>query len=258
MNSQQPLLLSPEPGQSGSGLRAPRCVALVPAAGSGSRFGATVPKQYSPVLGQPMIRLSVSTLLAHPAISAVYVVASADDALMPQALPAHPKLRLLNCGGLTRQESVQNGLQAMADESADAWVLVHDAARPGLTASMIDRLLAVCLDHPVGGLLAMPVSDTLKRARDEDIRNGSQTPLVTETVPRKGLWAAQTPQMFRRGNLLKALRSAAKQGLEITDEASAMEAAGLQPLLVMGSLRNWKVTYATDLKMVETLMTLDI
>jgi 2-C-methyl-D-erythritol 4-phosphate cytidylyltransferase len=217
-----------------------------------------VPKQYLPVLGQPMIRLSVSTFLAHPLIDAVYVVASPDDTRVVEALPAHPKLRILACGGRSRQDSVLNGLSAMEEEPDNTWVLVHDAARPGLTSGMLDRLMAVCMDHPVGGLLAMPVSDTLKRAREEDIRDGSQTPLITATVPRKGLWAAQTPQMFRRGDLTRALQHASRQLVEVTDEASAMEASGLQPCMVMGSLRNWKVTFATDLKMVETLMQLDI
>ncbi len=256
MYQRRPVLQSPE---TGAGMpRSPRCVALVPAAGSGSRFGAAVPKQYLPVLGQPMIRLSVATFLAHPQIAAVYVVASPDDTRVIEALPADPKLRILPCGGRTRQESVLNGLNAMELEGEDAWVLVHDAARPGLTAGMLDRLMAICMDHPVGGILAMPVSDTLKRAREQDIRDGSQTPLITGTVPRKGLWSAQTPQMFRRGDLARALQQASQQLLEVTDEASAIEAMGLQPCMVMGSLRNWKVTFATDLKMVETLMQLDI
>jgi 2-C-methyl-D-erythritol 4-phosphate cytidylyltransferase len=233
-------------------------VALVPAAGSGSRFGASQPKQLSTLLGQPMIVLSVSTLLEHPALSAVYVVLAHDDDRIEAVLPAHDKLRILQCGGRTRQESVLNGLQAMQDEDEQPWVLVHDAARPGLTHAMLDRLIAVCSGHAVGGLLAMPVSDTLKRARQADIHQGSQTPEIQETVSRKGLWAAQTPQMFRRNDLLKALRHAAEHSMDVTDEASAIEAMGKQPVLVMGSLRNWKVTYATDLKMVETLIQLDI
>ncbi len=248
-------------GQSGRESEAPklqRIVALVPAAGSGSRFGASQPKQLSTVLGVPMITLSVNILLEHPAVQAVYVVLAQQDTTTESVLPAHPKLQTLKVGGNSRQASVCNGLEAIISREEGAWVMVHDAARPGLTHAMLDRLIAIAIDHPVGGILAMPVSDTLKRACVEDIREGSQTPNIEKTISRAGLWAAQTPQMFRCPDLLRALKKAQESATEVTDEASAMEAIGLQPCLVMGSLRNWKVTYATDLKMVETLMRLDI
>jgi 2-C-methyl-D-erythritol 4-phosphate cytidylyltransferase len=238
--------------------KGPRFIALVPAAGSGSRFGASQPKQLSSILGKPMIQLSVTTLLEHPALQAVYVVLAPQDAVVESVLPQHAKLRILKVGGSTRQASVCNGLEALADQEDGAWVLVHDAARPGLTHAMLDRLIAIAADHPVGGILALPVSDTLKRANADDLRDGSQTPDIEKTISRAGLWAAQTPQMFRYSDLLRALKKANESGIDVTDEASAMEAIGLQPCLVMGSLRNWKVTYATDLKMVETLMKLDI
>lgn len=231
--------------------------ALVPAAGSGSRMGAqheqAMPKQYLPLAGQPMIRHALATLCAIPAIMNVFVVLAPDDAFWPAAQMAAlgPKLRILRCGGETRAQSVVNGLRAMASELGDAgeaggigndWVLVHDAARPCLTVAMVERLITEVGEDDAGGLLAMPVADTLKRAREGGY--------VLETVPRDGLWQAQTPQMFRHRLLLDALDFAPR----VTDEASAMEALGLSPRLVSADVSNLKVTYPLDLQLAEWIL----
>lgn len=226
-----------------------RYYAIVPAAGSGSRFGAETPKQYLPLLGQPLIWHTLVALCRHPRIDRVWVVISPDDAWWQQAewqelwLALGPKLEVLACGGATRAESVANGLQAASTAIGDEdWVLVHDAARPCLSATMLDRLMGELADDPVGGLLAVPVADTLKRA------DASQ--VVLETLPRDGLWQAQTPQMFRYGPLQAALARCR----EVTDEAGAMEAAGYRPRLVKSEATNLKVTYPADLGLAEWIL----
>ncbi len=217
----------------------PSFVALIPAAGVGARMGATLPKQYAKLAGKPMLQHVMETFVAAPQIDHVYVVVSADDAYIDD-LPTLPRTTILRCGGATRQASVTNGLAAMADQlEADDWVLVHDAARPGLTVELIDKLVLFVKDDPVGGLLAMPVVDTIKRS------NGHGR--SEQTVARDLLWAAQTPQMFRHKPLLDALRSVN----DITDEASAIEALGLHPKLVEGSARNFKVTLPEDMQVAE-------
>ncbi len=217
----------------------PSYIALIPAAGVGARLGAAVPKQYAKLAGKPMLQHVMETFVASAQIDHVYVVVSADDAYIAD-LPVLPRTTVLRCGGATRQASVTNGLAAIADQVApDDWVLVHDAARPGLTVELIARLVAFVKDDAVGGLLAMPVVDTIKRS------NGHGR--SEQTVSRDLLWAAQTPQMFRHRPLLEALRSAT----DITDEASAMEARGLHPKLVEGSARNFKVTLPEDLQAAE-------
>lgn len=226
-----------------------RYYAIVPAAGSGSRFGAETPKQYLPLLGQPLIWHTLAALCRHPRIDRVWVVISPDDAWWQQAewqglwLALGPKLEVSACGGATRAESVANGLQAASTAIGDEdWVLVHDAARPCLSATMLDRLIAELADDPVGGLLAVPVADTLKRADANQV--------VLETLPRDGLWQAQTPQMFRYGTLQAALARCR----EVTDEAGAMEAAGYRPRLVKGEATNLKVTYPADLGLAEWIL----
>lgn len=226
-----------------------RYYAIVPAAGSGSRFGAETPKQYLPLLGQPLIWHTLDVLCRHPRIDRVWVVISPDDAWWQQAewqelwLALGPKLEVLACGGASRAESVANGLQAASTAIAEEdWVLVHDAARPCLSRTMLDRLMDELDDDPVGGLLAVPVADTLKRA---DARQ-----VVLETLPRDDLWQAQTPQMFRYGGLQAALA----QCQAVTDEAGAMEAAGHRPRLVKGEATNLKVTYPADLGLAEWIL----
>ncbi len=223
----------------------PRHFAIVPAAGSGSRFGAEKPKQYLELLGRPLIYHTLAALTAHPAIERVWVVLAPDDDWWSSYdwSPLGPKLETVRCGGATRAESVANGLQAAAMVAAeDDWVLVHDAARPCLSAAMLDALVAELADDPVGGILAIPVADTLKRA------DAAQR--VAATEPRDGLWQAQTPQMFRYGQLEKSL----KNEISVTDEAGAIEAAGLKPKLVRGDATNLKVTYPADLALAAMIL----
>ncbi|RJX32822.1 MAG: 2-C-methyl-D-erythritol 4-phosphate cytidylyltransferase [Oxalobacter sp.] len=220
-------------------MKSPRYFALIPAAGVGARMGADLPKQYLPIGGKPMISHALASFLAHPDIARVFVVVSENDDWIDKLL-AQDRLAVtvLRCGGATRRDSVLNGLRAMREQVApEDWVLVHDAARPGITPELIGKLMTVVGDDPVGGLLAMPVTDTVKR--DE---NGRMT-----TVPRDGLWLAQTPQMFRYASLRRALQLIP----EVTDEASAMEAVGLTPKLVEGHVRNSKVTRPADKALVE-------
>lgn len=218
-------------------------IVLIPAAGSGSRMGAQLPKQYLPLLGKPLIHHTLSLFCAHPAIAQVIVVLSPDDTCWTDT--GDGKVRVLRCGGETRAATVLNGLEAMADEVATGdWVLVHDAARPCLSRELLDRMLDELADDPVGGLLAVPVADTLKRA-DNDGR-------VARTEPREGLWRAQTPQMFRYGLLRQALQS---MGTDTpTDEAQAVESLGLAPRLIAGDGHNLKVTYPEDLVMAELIL----
>jgi 2-C-methyl-D-erythritol 4-phosphate cytidylyltransferase len=216
---------------------------LIPAAGSGSRMGAELPKQYLPLLGRPLIHHTLSVFCAHPAIDRVVVVLGRDDAHWTGF--DHGKVEVLHCGGQTRAETVLNGLNAMAGDVADDdWVLVHDAARPCLARELLDRLLVELEDDEIGGLLAVPVADTLKREG-----NGGR---VDHTEPREGLWRAQTPQMFRYGLLCKALQAMGVQAP--TDEAQAVEFLGYAPKLVLGDGHNLKVTYPEDLVMAELIL----
>jgi 2-C-methyl-D-erythritol 4-phosphate cytidylyltransferase len=220
------------------------CFALVPAAGGGSRMGAERPKQYLPLAGRPLIYHALATLCAVPAIERVYVVLAPDDGYWRDDDVAElaPKLCVLRCGGATRADSVGNGLKAMAGAVAgDDWVLVHDAARACLTVAHVEALIRAVADDPVGGILAVPVADTLKRA----VRGRSAA-----TVPRDGLWQAQTPQMFRHALLREALEFAPA----VTDEAGAVESLGLQPRLVAGDATNFKITYPLDLQLAEIML----
>ncbi len=217
----------------------PSFIALIPAAGVGARMGASIPKQYAPLAGKPMLQHVLDTFSAARQIDQVYLVVSEADAYI-DALPLPPRCTVLRCGGDTRQASVTNGLRAIASQvAADDWILVHDAARPGLTVALIDKLIAFVRDDEVGGLLAVPVVDTIKQS------NGHGR--SERTVSRELLWAAQTPQMFRHRLLLDALERAQ----DMTDEASAIEALGLHPKLVEGSARNFKVTLPEDLAIAE-------
>lgn len=223
----------------------PRHYAIVPAAGSGSRFGGEKPKQYLDLLGRPLIYHTLAALTACPDIERVWVVLAPDDHWWPQydwsGLGA--KLETVRCGGATRAESVSNGLQAAAMVAADDdWILVHDAARPCLSAAMLEALFEELADDPVGGILAVPVADTLKRADAEQ--------RVAATEAREGLWQAQTPQMFRYGQLQKSLENE----ISVTDEAGAIEAMGLKPKLVRGDSTNLKVTWPADLALAAMIL----
>lgn len=227
----------------------PDYYALIPAAGSGSRMGGLAPKQYLPLNGKPMIHYAVARLCASPQIAGVYVVLAPDDEMWEKYdwSSFAPKLSVLRCGGAERFESVCNGLEAIRQEvHPDDWVLVHDAARPCLSAELLNKLLDEVGDDTFGGLLAVPVADTLKRA-DGECR-------AVRTEPRTGLWQAQTPQMFRFGLLLRALSLLMGEGAIVTDEAQAVERMGFDAKLVASDSTNFKVTYPSDLKMAEWLL----
>ena len=215
-----------------------RFFALVPAAGSGSRMGAERPKQYLELAGRPMLWHALQTLTSVSRIKQVYVVLSPEDEWWDSFdwTDLAARLRVLRVGGAARAESVGHALAALeAELAAEDWVLVHDAARACLTESQVDGLIDVLKDDPVGGLLAQPVADTLKRSSPDG--------RVEATVSREAMWQAQTPQMFRLGLLRKALQ--ASPG--VTDEAGAVEALGLSPRLVATDASNFKVTYPQDL-----------
>ena len=219
-----------------------RHIALIPAAGVGARMEANSPKQYLHIAGKPMLRHALDAFLSSPLIAHTYVVVSVDDGWIDGVIPAHG-VTVLRCGGATRMESILNGLEALQDVlQGHDQVLVHDAARPGLTPALIAKLIAEVGDHPAGGLLALPVVDTVKRA--------GQGSVSAATVPRDGLWLAQTPQMFSYALLRRAL-SEASDPAAITDDASAVEALGLSPKLVEGHPRNLKVTLPRDIQTAE-------
>lgn len=219
-----------------------RCWAVMPAAGVGSRMGGAVPKQYLPLNGRPVIEHGLQRLLAHPAIEQVFVVISAaDDRWAHSDFSSHPRIRQV-AGGNERCHSVLNALRALRQVAGpEDWVLTHDAARPCLRAVDIDRLLEELSGDSVGGVLAIPLHDTIKQC-DDACR-------VVETLPREHLWRALTPQMFRLSRLQSALEHALTAGLVVTDESSAMELAGYQPRLVQGQSDNIKITQPGDLEL---------
>jgi len=220
----------------------PRYWAIVPAAGSGTRVGADLPKQYLPVNGRTIIEHTCARLSGVEKLSGIVVVVAPGDPHWPaQRVPASPPVMSVE-GGAERHLSVLNGLRHLArGASPDDWVLVHDAARPCVRRADIDRLILALSEHEVGGLLALPVRDTMKRVNvDGDI---------IETVDRAGLWHALTPQMFRLGALTRAIEAAVNDGLVVTDEASAMEFAGFAPRVIEGSVDNIKITQREDLRL---------
>jgi len=220
---------------------------IVPAAGSARRMGGAVPKQYLPLAGRTVLHWSLAPFLAHEHVAGIVVVLAAQDEHWRRTDLAREAKIMTTTGGAERMDSVLAGLEALHAEAApEDWVLVHDAARPCLTASDLERLLDELHDDAVGGLLAAPVVDTLKRA-DESGR-------VACTVEREKLWRALTPQMFRRDILQRALQGARRDGISATDEAQAVEALGLQPKLVAGDADNIKITLPEDLPRAERIL----
>ena len=236
----------------------PNLHVLIPCAGTGSRMGLKQPKQFESLAGQPMAHHAITPFLSMPQIASVWVGVSEDSKELPQespnaSWPKDPRFQLSVTGGATRADTVLNTLQAMAKSGIDqdAWILVHDAARPGLTVEAARRLIQAVTEHVYvsGGILAMPMADTLKLI-------SSQNPqCIGKTLPRDGLWLAQTPQMFRLMALTEALDAAIKNKFEVTDEASAMERVGCEPLLVPGEWRNIKVTYPQDWALMDQILT---
>ncbi len=220
---------------------------MIPAAGSGSRAGAALPKQYLEIAGRPLLHHALRALALHPHIERVFVVLAPGDGRYARCdwREFGARLEPLYCGGETRAASVFNGLLAARDTiAASDWVLVHDAARPCLGREELDRLFGELEADDTGGLLAVPVADTIKR--------GNRESRIVRTEPRDNLWLAQTPQMFRYRLLIEALRSA--DPALVTDEACAIEGLGLKPRLVMGDTRNIKVTFPEDLTLAELIL----
>ena len=222
--------------------QAPRYWALIPCAGTGSRSGAQGPKQYQPVAGQPMVFHTLAAFAQVARLAGTMVVVSAEDTFFDHRSAT---VLVAACGGSTRAASVSNGLSLLLERGASAhdWVLVHDAARCLVTSAQINSLIDACRDDAVGGLLALKLPDTLKRA---------VAGRAAETVDRSDKWLAQTPQMFRIVELQQALLAA---GDAVTDEASAMEFVGKEPLLVESSAQNFKVTYPMDFALANAVLT---
>jgi len=220
-----------------------RLYALVPCAGVGERSGAAGPKQYEALAGRSLVSHTLAALAQVQRLQQTLVVLSPDDAAFESQAPGFPGW-VARVGGASRAVSVAHGLIELSRRGAQDsdWVLVHDAARCLVRPEWIDALIDACLDDEVGGLLALPLADTLKQ---------ESAGRVAGTVDRAHKWQAQTPQMFRLGDLRQALASA---GAAVTDEASAMEATGRAPRLVPGSLENFKVTYPSDFALAERLL----
>ncbi len=215
---------------------------VVPAAGVGRRMGGERPKQYLPLLGRTVLEHSLAVLLDHPRMEAVAVAVQASDPHWPGLGMARDPRVVTAPGGEERMHSVLNGLRALEDRAAEEdWVLVHDAARPCLHPTDLARLVETLEGHPVGGLLALPMADTVKRADGEGA--------VVETVDRSHLWRALTPQMFRYRLLREALEAAVASGEMVTDESQALERLGMRPRLVAGSADNIKITHPGDLEL---------
>ncbi|MDH4051230.1 MAG: 2-C-methyl-D-erythritol 4-phosphate cytidylyltransferase [Rubrivivax sp.] len=222
-----------------------RCFALVPCAGIGQRAGTEGPKQYALLAGRPLVAHTLAALAAVPRLAATLVVLAPGDTQFARLTEPHERLWVDDHGGATRAETVRAGLRALRarDVRDDDWVLVHDAARCLLQPSWVDTLIDACGSDDVGGLLALPLADTLKQA---DTSNR-----VAATIDRSGKWVAQTPQMFRLALLERALEAA--DGT-VTDEAGAVEQLGLAPRLVPGALENFKLTWPGDFALAARLL----
>ena len=218
-----------------------RVVALLPCAGIGSRAGIPIPKQYAKVCGKPVVAHAIEALLNVRRLARVVVVLASDDKAFEAAFGSHMRVTALRKGGATRAATVTNGVRWLLDNGVhpNDWVLVHDAARCLIEPAAVDRLIDACIDDDVGGLLALPLGDTLKASYEGRVRR---------TLDRSDKWLAQTPQMFRAGTLLRALEAA---GGAVTDEASAIEALGLAPLLVRGDAVNFKITWPEEFALAE-------
>ena len=218
---------------------------IIPAAGVGNRMANLLPKQYIPLAGKPMISHCIQVFFNHPRIAGIHVALNPeDDFWRSLTLEPESRLHLHYTGGATRSETVLNTLKTIEPSlHADDWILVHDAARPGLTHDLLSHLISTLEHDAVGGLLALPVADTLKQSLDSQ--------QVAQSIARANLWQAQTPQMFRFATLKRAL---IQFGANVTDESEAIEALGFKPTLVQGELRNLKVTYPQDLQLLEALL----
>lgn len=233
---------------------------VMPAAGTGRRFGDAVPKQYAQIHGLAVIEWALQPFLDDARCVGRVVALAAGDGYFPQLARATLDGVESVAGGAERSHSVERGMQTLAGRAQPAdWVLVHDAARPCMPRADLERLLDACAAHPIGGLLAAPLADTLKRAQAASagacVTSGATgIGVIAATLERAGLWRALTPQMFRYGALCEALAAAHAAGRVPTDEAQALEWRGAQPLLVPGSAANLKITTAEDLILARALL----
>ena len=228
-----------------------RYFVVMPAAGSGRRFAASVPKQYAALGNSTVIEHALAIFEADPDCAGIVVAVAPDDATWPGIAARRGRLIETAAGGEHRAQSVRNGLRALVGRARDDdWIMVHDAARPCLASADIEALKRELAPHPVGGLLAVPLADTLKRA----LEPGTKSTHVDATLDRDGLWRAATPQVFRLGVLLRALEAALDAGRMPTDEAQAVEWSGQRPRLVAGRADNIKVTTGEDLGLAAAIL----
>ena len=223
-----------------------RIWAIVPAAGIGLRYRSTTPKQYLPLCGMPVVLHSIERLLELEEIEELFVVLSPEDTCWLQLDYSHPKLKT-TLGGSERSQSVNHALKALSGKAdKDDWILVHDAVRPCVHQPDLRKLIDSIRDEDIGGLLAYPLSDTVKEV-DGNL-------YVRKTIAREKLWSAMTPQIFRYGLLRKAYEEASLANLSFTDEASAVEFLGLSPKIVHGEKTNIKITHADDMILAESII----
>ncbi|MBU3541460.1 2-C-methyl-D-erythritol 4-phosphate cytidylyltransferase [Polynucleobacter sp. UB-Tiil-W10] len=235
-----------------------KCHALLPTAGTGSRLGGELPKQFQELSGKPMLSYALGAFKETPQIDSIWIGVSPgfiEHPILQTIAKTGANIHVVPTGGPTRQETVRNTLAAMMKSgiAEDDWILVHDAARPGITPSLIAKLIGSVQSSHVGGILAVPLADTLKQADLDSVVAGN-IPHAERTIPRKHLWQAQTPQMFGLKQLHEALENAIRLEADITDEASAIELAGAKPLLIEGAARNFKVTHPADWELMQLLL----
>ena len=235
-----------------------RCHALLPTAGNGSRLGGELPKQFRLLAGRPMVSYAIQAFNETPQIDSIWIGVSPgfmDNPVLQKIANSGADIQVVPTGGPTRQETVRNTLAAMMQSGIfeDDWILVHDAARPGITPALINQLIDSVSGSSSGGILAVPLADTLKQADLDSVIAGN-IPRSERTIPREHIWQAQTPQMFGLKQLHDALESAIRLEADVTDEASAIELAGVKPLLIEGAARNFKVTHPADWDLMQLLL----
>ena len=235
-----------------------RCHALLPTAGTGSRLGGDLPKQFRELAGKPMVSHAIKAFMESSGIQSIWIGVSPgfiDNPILQTIAARGSDIYVVPTGGPTRQETVRNTLAAMMKSgiASDDWILVHDAARPGITPVLINKLIESVQASISGGILAVPLADTLKQADLDSVVAGN-IPHSERTIPREHLWQAQTPQMFGLKQLHDALENAIRLEADVTDEASAIELAGVKPLLIEGAARNFKVTHPADWDLMQLLL----
>lgn len=251
-----------ESGMSSEKLSIAQCHVVLPTAGTGSRLGGELPKQFQALAGKPMLSYALEAFLDCSHIESIWVGVAPgfiDHPILKSLVRGNKPIHFLPTGGSTRQETVRNTLGALLRSgiAENDWVLVHDAARPGITVALIEKLIAAVRTGASGGLLAIPLADTLKQA-DLDTVVAGNLPHIEKTIPRDHLWQAQTPQMFSLRNLYDALENAIRLESDVTDEASAMELMGIKPLLIEGATRNFKVTHPADWELMQLLLSANV